>query len=157
MTLRFDPSERGHTWSDALRTLVDHVEELGVLVMVGGVVGANTHRKLDPEEFCGFSLVDRLAPLVFVNGADTKAAQIFTLIHELVHLFLGETALDDADLGGSTDQPGRALVQPGRRRGPCPHGDLASCAVPGRGSGRPAGATRSQVQGEHPRGPPPCP
>ncbi len=104
-TLGFDPSERGDTRSDALRTLVDHAEELGVLVMVSGVVGSNTHRKLDPHEFRGFALVDPLAPLVFINGADTKAAQIFTVTHELVHLFLGETALDDDLATWASERP----------------------------------------------------
>lgn len=101
--LSFDVDDRGSNWSEALRRLVERVESLGVLVMINGVVGSNTHRRLNPSEFRGFSLVDDLAPLIFINGADTKSAQIFTIVHELTHIWLGESALDDVDVGAVAD------------------------------------------------------
>jgi Zn-dependent peptidase ImmA (M78 family) len=91
--LNADWAEIHATWEDALRTLRNSAERIGVVVTTSGVVGLNNHRRLDPEEFRGFVLCDSHAPLVFVNGADSKSAQMFTLAHELAHLWLGRDGL----------------------------------------------------------------
>lgn len=77
------------SWEAAITELRHRTDQLGIIIVINGVVGNNTHRKLDVKEFRGFALTDRYAPLIFINGADAKSAQMFTLAHELAHIWLG--------------------------------------------------------------------
>jgi Zn-dependent peptidase ImmA (M78 family) len=83
---------------DFLGTLSDRAEAAGIWIMRNGKVGFNTHRKLNVEEFRGFAVSDPLAPVVFINAADAHAAQVFTLIHELAHLWIGASGISDMSL-----------------------------------------------------------
>jgi Zn-dependent peptidase ImmA (M78 family)/transcriptional regulator with XRE-family HTH domain len=88
--------ERG-TWEDYARDLIARIESLGILVMRSGIVGSNTHRLLSIDEFRRFAIADQIAPVIFINTADCPEARLFTLIHELTHIWLGESGISDAD------------------------------------------------------------
>ena len=96
--LNFNVEERKKlaTWTSALSQFIEQANSADILVMVNGVVGSNSRRKLNPKEFRGFALSDALAPLIFINGADTKAAQMFTIAHELAHLWIDQTGVSNA-------------------------------------------------------------
>lgn len=81
------------TWEEALLGLRRAAEALRIMVVINGCVGNNTHAPLDPKDFRGFVLSDRMAPLIFINGADWNSAQMFTLAHELAHLWVGRGAV----------------------------------------------------------------
>lgn len=76
----------------AVGVLTERLEQAGVFVAYNGVVGNNTQRTLKVSECRGFALVNDVAPYIFVNSADSKSAQLFTLVHEVAHVMLGISA-----------------------------------------------------------------
>lgn len=80
------------TWQKAFKFLIERTEEAGIFVVVNGVVGTNNRKALSVEEFRGFVLYDEIAPFVFINGKDAVAGKIFTLVHEIAHVLIGESA-----------------------------------------------------------------
>ena len=80
------------TWEKALQFLTKRIEENRIIISFNSVVGHNTRRPIKVEDCRGFVLVDSYAPFMFVNSADSKAAQMFTIVHELAHIWTGESA-----------------------------------------------------------------
>lgn len=74
---------------EAYKSLRNSITNLGIFVMMNGVVGNNTHRTLSVEEFRAFTLINPYAPLIFINSRDTDNGKLFSLLHELIHIWIG--------------------------------------------------------------------
>lgn len=85
--------ERGN-WEDYFRELIRRIENIGVLVMRQADIGHWT-RPLSVVEFRGFAIADPIAPVIFINQNDTPGARLFTLIHELTHIWIGQSGISD--------------------------------------------------------------
>lgn len=80
----------------ALKYLIKKTEDVGIYVAINGVLG-NSNKSLNPDEFKGFVLSNKLAPYIFINGKDYPAAKIFTFMHELAHIWLDKSAAHDIE------------------------------------------------------------
>lgn len=90
--------------NDYLKDIIDRAESAGILIFRTGIVKSNTHRPLDVAEFRGFAISDPIAPLVFINTTDAPAARLFTLLHELAHIWIGSSGITNQVNNVSRDE-----------------------------------------------------
>lgn len=103
----FSTAGKAQSYVESRKEVFSFLENQGVLVSVAGYFGS-TRRPFDTQEFSGFSLSDEYAPLIFVNGKESHAAQVFTMFHEVGHLVLGESGVsDDAEESGNSNRSER--------------------------------------------------
>lgn len=95
-TLGLPPHPNRGKWDEYYRDLVGRIESVGIMVMRQGNLGHHT-RPLDVKEFRGFAIADELAPIIFINHADSLGARLFTLIHEVCHIWIGQSGISDGN------------------------------------------------------------
>lgn len=105
LNLPMPPAEGLKSWEAHLQRLVAHAEEAGIVVLQSGVALGDNRRPLSVDEFRGFTLVDDYAPVIFVNTRDRVAGRIFTLAHELAHLWSGTSGVSNPSPGEAPETP----------------------------------------------------
>jgi Zn-dependent peptidase ImmA (M78 family)/DNA-binding XRE family transcriptional regulator len=98
-----DEFRQQRTVDDAFKLLREGAEKAGVFVLLMGNLGSH-HTGLDARIFRGFALADPIAPFVVINENDSRAAWSFTLLHELAHLWLGQTGVSGYDGEGEAER-----------------------------------------------------
>ncbi len=89
------PTQRanwGRTPDEFFKQLRRATEALGVFVLLVGDLGSY-RSALNEDVFRGFAIADTVAPFIVINDNDARTARSFTLIHELVHIYLGQSGV----------------------------------------------------------------
>lgn len=84
--------KKNRTTEENFNLMRSVMSDAGAIVMISGIVGNNTHRPLDIDEFRAFSIVDTYAPLIFINSNDSTSGKLFSLLHEFSHICIGESS-----------------------------------------------------------------
>jgi len=107
-TLSLDEIDRGKVpnYEELFRLLSRGLEDAGILVFRSGVAKGNPHKPLPVTEFRGFAIADKEVPVVFVNGRDSPAAWIFTLMHEAAHIWVGVSGVSDSSASNAQKPKG---------------------------------------------------
>jgi Zn-dependent peptidase ImmA (M78 family)/transcriptional regulator with XRE-family HTH domain len=90
-TLKINPA--AYRTDNPMKEWIDAAEATGIFVSRTSFI--HSRLKLDSEELQGFAIADPFAPFVFVNSDDWNAPQLFTLVHELAHIWIAETGISN--------------------------------------------------------------
>lgn len=82
---------------DLFKIIRKHIEMAGIFVIQLGDLGSY-HTSIPTSEFRGIAISEKYAPLIVINPNDIPAAQLFSLLHELAHIFLGDTSISNVGL-----------------------------------------------------------
>ena len=77
------------------KKIIKKLEEKNIFISIANSYNCNHHYKVPVEEIRGFAIADKIAPFIFINSSDSNNAKLFTLIHELTHILLGETGISN--------------------------------------------------------------
>jgi Zn-dependent peptidase ImmA (M78 family)/DNA-binding XRE family transcriptional regulator len=86
---------------NAMKEWIDKAEAKGIFISRTSFI--NSHLTLDSDELQGFAIADPHAPFVFINSEDWATPQLFTLVHELAHIWIAATGIS-ADVEPSFQQ-----------------------------------------------------
>jgi Zn-dependent peptidase ImmA (M78 family) len=90
-TLKIDP--QNYSTDNPIKEWITKAEAKGIFISRTSFI--HTRLKLDSEELQGFAISDKYAPFVFINSDDWNAPQLFTLVHELVHIWIAASGISN--------------------------------------------------------------